>query len=380
MLVFLKKLVLFGLPIALLLSPPSCVLFLGGELTPVDDVIALQVQEKRTVIFGPAYSNPTPYYKLRSILIRRPKVVALGTSRVMQFRSEFFRSGEKFFNAGGAVGPIDNFTHFLAEIPEGMEPDIFIIGLDQYFFNRNVSRTVMTTRQELFINSNITNTLRKNWWKVYRHYVQHRFNLKGVLDREQDGMVLVGFNAVFNRNGFRNDGSYYHGQWIRRGCTQNPDHVDYLFRDSFSRIENGTRGCEWGTEVDEQAVHELKRFLLKCAKRNIYVIGFLTPFPHAVYEKLKSEEDKYQYMFRLPFRIGPAFHELGFRFYDFSDLSTVGASDREVIDGFHCSEKAYMRIAIVMAEQDEVLRKRVDLTFLRNLIQSSSSDLEVVGN
>jgi hypothetical protein len=70
----------------------------------------------------------------------------------MQFRSKFYRPEENFFNAGGGVETIDNFIQFFSEIPLGMEPNILIVGLDQYFFNHNWSKTMAGNGKDIFKN------------------------------------------------------------------------------------------------------------------------------------------------------------------------------------------------------------------------------------
>lgn len=41
----------------------------------------------------------------------------------------------------------------------------------------------------------------------------------------------------------------------------------------------------------------------------------------------------------------------GFAYYDFSDFASVQAPDEEAIDGFHGSERTYLRLFIQMLEQ-----------------------------
>ena len=84
------RLAVLAAPFVLLHAVALHVLLASGELERVDDVIELQKTSARPVLFGPAYSNHTAYYKLHAVLSRRPTVIALGSSRVMTVRSPLF--------------------------------------------------------------------------------------------------------------------------------------------------------------------------------------------------------------------------------------------------------------------------------------------------
>lgn len=375
---FFIKLFLFLLPFAPLLGFPFYVLFVSGELTPVEKVIEEQASGTKSFLFGLAYSNPDKYYKFHGALAKHPDILVLGTSRVMQLRSEFFKKSFAMYNAGGGVAKIKHFKHFLDKLPSDGKPQLVIVGMDQYFFNANWDVLLEDDiEQQLTMRDNAFIVFTGAWQRVYGDYYHKKYFLSGL--REPAGDIQkLGLNAVVNGNGFRNDGSYYYGQTIhdRTRSKTRQEKLDL----GFKQIHEGIEWYTHGKEISSGAVRELRAFLEECRKRHIYVIGFLPPFAHQIYMKLKSMPE-YRYMERLMPALSPVFKHYGFALYDFSDLASVGASDLEIVDSFHGSEKAYLRLFIKMAETNAVLKRYAgDIETLRTKLHTSQSHIEVFRN
>ena len=342
-------------------------LVLSGELTPVARLIQEQQNGDRPVLLGLAYTNPDRYLKLQSVVERQPSLVVLGTSRSMQFRAAFFADPGEFYNAGGGVETIRDFSGFLSRIPEGLEPAIMIIGLDQYFFNDKFDmqeRPFDKPQQGAVWQSGVKG--------LAPDYMKGKFRLSDIFAR-QGQVKKIGLNALMNNNGFLNDGSYYYGSIMEDPTSS----LDYQFQDTFKRIEAGNRRFQYGKEISKEALEELEKFLKLAKERNVYVIGFLPPYAHEVYERMMAMEDKYTYILKLEGSLGPIFDAHGFGLYDFSDLATLGATDKETIDGFHGSEKAYVRLLLLMAEDNGMLGQRVDSKYLGERLNSSANDYSV---
>lgn len=102
---FQLKVLVFLIPILIFSSIPALALIFSGEIATIDSVAKKQAEADYRVVYGPAYTQRPFYYKLRSVQIRKPKVMVLGTSRVQQIRGGFFKKPDEFFNAavGGAL-------------------------------------------------------------------------------------------------------------------------------------------------------------------------------------------------------------------------------------------------------------------------------------
>ena len=128
--------ILFLVPLAIVFGPPALVLWLAGELTSAETVVRRQSTDPRLVLHGPAYTNSAPYVKRQGLLaVRAPEVVALGNSRVLQFRREFFRPDVRFYNSGSAVVRLMHFRAFLEALPREVLPETLLIATDTSYFN-----------------------------------------------------------------------------------------------------------------------------------------------------------------------------------------------------------------------------------------------------
>ncbi len=374
---FLKRLLIYLLPFLFVLCLPAMVFLKTGESTAISQVIDLQIASRNPVLFGRAYSDPTPYYKLESVLRRRPDVLVLGTSRVLAVRSNFFRSDLSFFNAGNGVTRLRHFRLFLQRIPIGAEPRLVFLGLDQYLFNDGFDPLLPDGVELAWVaEERAEEVFFSNWTKVYGDYWQQKFRLADLL--AERGERRIGLNAVAHANAFRSDGSYTWAQFI--ADPWNPKNPDFEFQNTFDRIQMGDRRFQYGEHVSEKALTELDALLQECRSRGIYVAAFLPPFAHVVFERMQSMPKQYGYLREIEPSLRLVFDKSGFSLYDSSDLARLGASDKETIDGFHGSEKAYLRLFLRMIESDprlEIFAR--DPTFLRGRLEAAAGDHVVFG-
>ena len=91
--IFVKRSLIFLLPLVFFFGISLTILSAAGEMVPIEQIIRDQGDGK-AVLFGFAYTNCAKYYKMQSVLKRNPDIIALGTSRVLQFRSKLFKRDE----------------------------------------------------------------------------------------------------------------------------------------------------------------------------------------------------------------------------------------------------------------------------------------------
>ena len=339
---------------------------------PMKEVLEKQKDSKRIVLLGLAYSELDFYYKLHAFLSKgpgAPDVMVLGTSRVLPIRSEFFPKGS-FYNAGRGIAKIKHLRAFLKHIPRGKEPKVMIVGLDQNFFNSHWDSFAEDPIESRFLKGpDPFATLANSWAIVYKDFLKKKFSLKHFFRPERK--VRIGFNALVNDEGYRNDGSYRYGKFLKLPHASTS--LDFGYRNTFRVIEKGVDRFEFNNEVSEAAVQELSLFLSECKERNIEVIAFLPPYAHAIYDKLKST-GKHRYIFALPDVLRPVFQKYAFDFHDFSDLLSLGMDDRETVDGFHADEKAYLALLLLMAKSNPNLNQFMDSDRLEQRLAASKND------
>jgi len=342
---FIGHFTIFLLPILCLLGFNLFILTLSGELFAPDRIIACQ--SINNGLIGLAYSDPTKYIKLKNTEQKKPKILVLGTSRVMQFRDFFFNNPELFYNAGGAVSKIKDFNIFINTLQTD-NTQVLIVGLDQYFFNKNWD-DLNGLQSNYSNNFSIENILLKKNLNILKDFAEGKIDIKRL----------------------RPDGSYFIGK-TSPALTE-----DIGFKDTFKRISDGNRRFEYSRNINNPAIKELDVFLQNCKRKNIHVIAFLPPFAHAVWNEIKSRSTDYSYIFNLKDRLEPILNSYSFDFFDFSDIASLGSTDDETLDGFHGSEIAYLRMFIKISEKCDILKYYVDLSSLNELLLNAHSSREI---
>jgi hypothetical protein len=381
---FITPLALFLLPLVLIFLPGFLILLHAGELYSLTGVAELS-QQPTTLLFSPAYSNYRALEQQVSTKLRHPTVLALGNSRVGEFRAAFFKEPDTFYNATGAVGALSDFTNFLRSL-EPYHPQILIINMDHYFFNPDQAKNNVVIRPNPFttypvrITDVALESLVRNggWWKVFQDYRQGKFTFGDIFRVQNPNIRNIGLRAIVESSGATNDGSDYYGKVISTPAVQ-----EQILRsiDDLAQSISDTNGDWYGVSVSPQALSELHDFLLYAKKQNIYVIGFLAPIapkeftqikahPHATYANTLAQ---------LSPTLTAAFQEQGFNFFDFSDSSTLGSTDHEMVDSKHGSEKLYLRMMIEMAKHDEKLQPLTNIPYLTNKLSQATSTYVVFG-
>ncbi|MBB3700325.1 hypothetical protein KMW28_13885 [Flammeovirga yaeyamensis] len=315
------------------------------------------------------------YLKWQSI-IKRPKneVMALGSSRVLQFRKEMFTS--PFYNAGFTIQKMKDFLPFIKEIPKEKRPKILIIGLDQWMFNPNTNKVPShyiskPHWESKFIYFPTMNNISKAW-----RYITEERNM--LFLRHKGPLKRVGINASVYNTGFRNDGSKYYGYQIYHLLNEDYEVYDFQFEETIKKIKAGDQNFEYSTELDFDAYNQLYTFLTFCKENKIHVIGILPPFA----EKVNKEmcDYNYAYISKIFPRIQPMFDQLGFESYDFTSMAKHQSNDLEMLDGYHGGEKQYLRLLLIMLKEKSILNQHCNIPQLENDLENAVNDLKVYLN
>lgn len=372
--------ILFFLPLAIVFGIPALVLWLGGEFTNPDTVVARQAKDDRLILHGPAYTNSASYVKVRRIILHPPQVLVLGNSRVMQFRSRMFLPGVSFYNAGGCVAKIQHFRAFLERLPREALPKTLIIATDAGYFTAGFDKldkdgfNVPWLVRQMSEHSSPPEIFQANWRAVWGAVHERKINWRRLASL--DGLsTRIGLTAVSRDQGFRNDGSYRYGG-IDLDIT-NPAHRDYGFKNTLRLVNGGRSRFSWGAEPNPAALAEMDALLDFCHARGVEVVGFMPPHAHAVWAAMEALGDKYAYVKKLEPALRARFEQRGFEFHNFSDFAALGAPDTEAIDGYHGSERTYLRLMIAMLESGSRLNAVADLPALRAALAAARRHTDI---
>jgi hypothetical protein len=369
---FLGKVILFCIPLAIILGLPIWEMYAYGEFLPYNALVAKRMQGAPALInFG--YSNPLYYLDRQAVVLGKPQVLVLGSSRVDQIRSDFFDSTTTEYTASVVVQDMDQFQQFLDSVPASSSPKVLVIGLDQKFFNPNYNVAnfgASDIRPLLTQTTTPISAIFGNWWA-------HWFALYGYMASEAvtpENLIhpynnLLGTQALVHRAGYRNDGSYEPGEEIH--VTENP---------YSSYITQGTMGFEYSDSVSTSSLDELNSLLAECASRNIYVIGFVPPFSPTLSAQVNAMGNDYGYMRAIAPDVVPIFKKYGFGFYNFGDPQSLGITTADMRDEIHPTERGYLMMVEKMAESDKTLARYTNAAFLKNILSSTTAQDNIVGS
>ena len=332
-----------------------------GELESITINLKKQ-RENHKILIGLGYNEQTSYYKLVNANYYQKDVIALGTSRVMQFKHEFFN--KNFYNCGGAVrGNYDEYLNFLQNLT--YKPDIILLGLDAWVFNDAWNKNCL--QYDKFRNiQEIDRGKGAVIYSIIKDWILKKWEIAD-LDLYPDN---IGFNGCVKDEGFMYDGSYYYGYIYRSPEKQK----DYKFVDTLQRISKGISRFEWAKEIDDETFVQLENLLHYCQKSQIYVIGFLAPFAPSIYaEMVKS--GNYEYITKISPLCKTLFEKYEFEFFDYMDGAELNVTDEFFIDGFHGSEIVYGYILKDMANKNSRISKYLNQVKIDELLENPYSGL-----
>jgi hypothetical protein len=368
------KVILFAIPFAIPFLLLTGFLLYTGEAMPLDSVVRMQMGEA-PVLYRPRYGNRDPEFKLLATNTRHPDVVAVGSSRILQFRSMFFnRNPREFYNA---AGPAWQLEHVIALV-EGLDytPRLLIVSLDHPWFNDAYPGDPF--QPSLEPTSDFDHIFMVNRSVMQAILDGERLDIGQTLARREPayGGLALGLRAIRDGHGFRNDGSEQYGDFfVAQYLHPENERARHL-----SLLENGQDMYVRGSEVSERALQQLETLLQYCDERDIFVIGFLPSFMPTLYQEMIAG-GQHEYITRLPERLAPLFDNHGFAFSDFTDGASLGATDADFIDGWHASERMNLRLYTEMARAlPDVLGIYSDVERLEATNASATDTFNVFGN
>ena len=366
---FIKNILLFFVPVVVFFCS-LLPFYLWAEKTGEFEAVIVNAERQRNEagsLLGMGYNEQTPVYKLLNANHYRRQIIALGTSRVMQFEEEFFNK-DVFYNCGGgANGNYDEYLNFMKNLK--YKPEVIILGLDSWVFNDawNKNLPVYDYFQEL--RETQSDPLRL-LVPIIRDWFQGKWTVVS-LDAYPNN---IGFNGRVKDKGFRLDGSHYYGDHYRHPELQQ----DYKFVNTLHRIETGTMRFEWGEHIDSETVRLLDDLLKYCKEQGIFVIGFIPPFAPSIYKTMVNSGN-YGYLAEIAQACQEIFQHYGFDFFDYQDGAVLGFPDDYYVDGFHGSEVVYGQMVKDMAGgKSTILAQYADTEQLERLLKHPYSGLVFV--
>jgi hypothetical protein len=370
---FWFRLSLFMLPFAAAFTLLTGFLLYTGESLPLPLVARAQMGDTPT-LYRPRFGNRDLQFKLLSAELRRPEIIALGSSHVLQIRSNFFdRSPQAFYNAGAPAWQLEHLAAFLERLQH--TPDLIILGIDHPWFNDAYEGDPSAPSLEPTSDFETIFAVNRTFMQIL--FSGERIDAASMLARRDpgDGQDALGLRAIRDGHGFRNDGSEQYGDFlVARHLYPENERARH-----FSLMQNGEQMYARGAVVSESALAAYADLLDAAQARGIDVIGFLSPFAPTLYEAMLAGGE-HTYLLELPGRLAALHAERGFAFFDFTDPSLLHATDGDFFDGWHASERIFLRLYLHMLEtHPDLLARYSDLDALRAIEANAVDTFRVFG-
>jgi hypothetical protein len=335
-----KYLVIFGLCLGVvpLIGLINFIFLMNaGEFEPLDQIINFQSQHD--ALYYSALRPVTYPYKLSLFHHVKPRIVALGASRVWQIRSQYFTG--PFVNMGGAMASFKDGEAILRKMAASHKPEVVIMGIDPWWFGSGGINfrmgTSNATGQEFRLDMLF---MPCDWLIRQKLSYQDYFNV--LLGKTPSPIPAIGVTAVTRMDGFYKDGSYYDLGLV----TGFHNLGDRKFESVLSKIKAGSDAFKYDKSISKDRWKEFISMVMFAQRENIHLITFLTPLPPRIIDLMANMGDNYAYIDELR----AMFPELSKLSYDFFDPRSFGSSDCEFIDGIHGGEITYLRILLEISK------------------------------
>lgn len=315
-----------------------------GELTSIEVVV--ETQQVHGGLYGTAL-HPNVYpYKMELYAARNPEIVAIGSSRVLQFRQSQF--DRPFANLGRTVNYPAEAVKLVQDMLAIGAPRMVLFGIDHYWFNPAFT-TALDFRTHQLRGGNLTPDALMTPFRwllddkvtpsTYREF------LLGKVSRATNGAPLFGVLAILEGSGYGADGSwYYDNQVYGRRAAEDPS-----FQDTLGRIATSSSQFRHGQSVDGQRFEDIQRAIELLTDAGVQVITFVPPMASPVTEAMTARGADYLYADIARARLS----DLRTRHFDFLEISSLDANDCEFIDGFHGGDVIAARILKTIAAREE---------------------------
>ena len=355
------KCAMFFAPLVGLLALAAVSLSIVGEMTTPEHVLALQ--RSAPVLFEQMYQpkNDYPAYKVLGVRENRPRVLALGTSRIFSLRHEFVReSAGGFYNGYIFSAPLGAMRKFLERLSADQLPHALILDIDPWWFDEHAEIEPPPDYFEYPSQMEILDFA----WRNGLYLLTQQWAMRSPPN-------LIGGSARLNKSGLRADGSSYPN--FRRF-----DRIPHLLEKELHDVREGTdinflRGSQ---TVSSAAVEEMQKLLDFCSTHHILLIGYLSTFHPSVYKTLQ-EIPSDAYIWHVAPILTARFQKADALLFDFQNPSEVGCSASEYLDPGHESEVCTARILVAMARRDSRAASLFDADKLQRLLSHRPSDWQL---
>jgi hypothetical protein len=288
-------------------------------------------------VYGTALSDRTWDFKQRLYRHIRPKVVAVGSSRVMQFRQEDF--SVPFVNLGG--GDLDVITAETENLFRDQKPDLIIMGVDFWWFHGDggglPAVPAATSAGERHVS--MADRFMPVTWMF-----SGKLGFSSILRILSGSSPDIGVTGVVRGDGYAADGSYRNAAEVQGKFPSD----DYRFSATQKKIAAGTKNYATAGGFSDDQWKRFSGLLDFYRAQGIPTVLFLPPMSQTALDMM-AKSGNYAYVDQVRLRLPALAAQYGMRFFDDHEPKPLGATDCEFFDAHHGGPVVYKRILLDMA-------------------------------
>ncbi len=337
-----KKYILFGIffliPVLIagfLYLPYQILITRTGEHAPAP-LIAKTLAQGQNCVYARATVMGTPVESFKHLQyeLLKPDIAIVGSSRSMQFKSDYF--SQPSFTFGGTVSNIYDFEDVIYGALKKHPPKAMILQLDYWWFSPRYFNGIFKKKIELYkyFRNHVKLAYEPYMWILDGKLDRQQF-LETVLSRTKDSCHM-GIMGALQHKGYTRDGSYFYGtDYIL-------PHEEQGFSKEINAIDKETfRIAGIPDAIDEARLQIFADVIQEISRLNIPYVVIFPPFAPDVYDHLKEKNpDFLKFMDSVVKNV----RELADNVYDFHDPATIQTHNCDFLDGDHGGLASYIKI------------------------------------
>jgi len=349
-----------------------------GDSWPITRIIAAQEKLKGESLLGREnFSQQYNLSKSEMIRRRRPRILALGSSRVMEFRGFMFHPYEDaFYNAGGLIQGVSDLAAYTRQVKEGTlpAPQVVIVGVDPWWVSEatgpleNTSwlddeqDAVYSFASHIEAARNLLRTGKSNFpWAV-------AFGGKQAISPFYN-YPAFGITAVVGGIGERySDGSFLYTTHLVDSM-KHPSYHDRLNIPVLDQVKRTYFLFKPSSKVDSARVALLASSLAALKAMRIEVYAYEPPLSTEVMKALNESQPLARFWLEYKNDLREQLKEVGIDCLPVSTAEDYSLDDSYMLDGIHPGEiyDSYILEDLIKHAPSGSLLSSIDLNYLADL-------------
>lgn len=344
---FALRVLAFFTPLLILVGLMEAAFWRTGETVPITQIVAWQTEHwpqgsprlwQRAVL-----EENHDLYKKEMFKQRRPRIVALGSSRVLKFRDAMLgRDGKDFLNCGRMVVDIDTLEAFVDSLEPNTTPNVVFLGVDHLWLNSNYRRKEIGLPEDATYDWRAHLTLwRSLSTPSFRNGFRSRLRRALKTPRlDAQGRETLGINARLTSIGFRPDGSKPSDK------TQPATPAEWKIdeRKWLEKVRQGTDNNVFTTGISQSLLQRLRVAVKKMQDKKVLVLIFAPPQISravALYETMPQQRGFWREHITA---LTALCREFNIPYCDASTPQKLGLTDAAMSDGVHAEETLHLYV------------------------------------